>query len=81
MDEDNTADQMFLVIDKKVFLELSNESYLDSLLILMGSYFAFNFSYDKSQELALIMIEEFVLGIKSSKKSLAYRKFCSKVLS
>ncbi|XP_068755929.1 uncharacterized protein [Montipora capricornis] len=75
MDE-GILSQAFLVVDKKVFIELSKLSYFNSLLVLMGAYFAFNLSYDRRQELIFQFVEEFVLGLRPSKKSVRYSTLC-----
>lgn len=69
-------DQAFIIVDKAVFLELSNISYLNALLALISVYFAFNLSYDKRQELVFQFVEEFILGLRPAKKSLRYRTMC-----
>lgn len=69
-------DQAFIIVDKAVFLELSNISYLNALLALISVYFAFNSSYDKRQELVFQFVEEFILGLRPAKKSLRYRTMC-----
>ena len=79
LDDDGLIDQSFLVIDKKVFIELSQPvSCVTSLLVLMGSYFAFNLSYEARQDNVFQFIEEFVLGIIPSRKTVKYRKMCLK---
>ena len=47
LDNEGLLDQAFVVVDKAVFIEVSNVTYLNALLALMGVYFAFNLSYDK----------------------------------
>ena len=77
LDDDGLIDQSFLVIDKKVFIELSQPvSCVTSPLVLMGSYFAFNLSYEARQDNVFQFIEEFVLGIIPSRKTVKYRKMC-----
>lgn len=79
LDDDGLIDQSFLVIDKKVFIELRQPvSCVTSLLVLMGSYFAFNLSYEARQDNVFQFIEEFVLGIIPSRKTVKYRKMCLK---
>lgn len=51
---------------------VSNVTYLNALLTLMGVYFTFNLSYDKRQELVFQFNEEFLLGLRPAKKSVRY---------
>lgn len=69
LDSEGLLDQAFVVVDKAVFIEVSNVAYLNALFALMGVYFAFNLSYDKRQELVFQFVEEFVLGLCPAKKS------------
>lgn len=73
-------DQAFVVVDKAVFIEVSNVTFLNALLALMGVYFTFNLSYDKRQELVFQFVEEFVLGLRPAKKSVRYRTMCMLLL-
>ena len=76
LEDGNMLDQAFIIVDKAVFLELSNISYLNALLALISVYFAFNLSYDKRQELVFQFVEEFKLGLRPAKKSLRYHTMC-----
>ena len=67
--DEGMLEQIFLVVDKGIFFELKNKSYLQGLLVLLGFYFAFNLSYDKRQDLIFQFVEEFVLGLRPPKKS------------
>ena len=80
LDEEGLLDQAFVVVDKAIFIEVSDVTYLNALLTLMGVYYTFNLSYDKRQELVYQFIEEFVLGLRPSKKSVKYRTMCMLVL-
>lgn len=80
LDNEGLLDQAFVVVDKAVFIEVSNVTYLNALLALMGVYFAFNLSYDKRQELVFQFVEEFVLGLRPAKKSVRYRTMCMLLL-
>lgn len=80
LDNEGFLDQAFVVVDKAVFIEVSNVTYLNALLALMGVYFAFNLSYDKRQELVFQFVEEFVLGLRPAKKSVRYRTMCMLLL-
>ena len=80
LDDEGLLDQAFVVVDKAVFIEVSNVTYLNALLALMGVYFAFNLSYDKRQELVFQFVEEFVLGLRPAKKSVRYRTMCMLLL-
>ena len=73
-------EQVFIVIDKQIFIELSELTYLNALLTLMAVYFAFNLSYDKRQEIIFQFFEEHILGIGPKKRSMRYRTFCSLLL-
>ena len=50
LDEEGLLNQAFVVVDKAIFIEVSNVTYLNALLALMAVYFTFNLSYDKRQE-------------------------------
>ena len=67
LDNDRLLDQAFVVVDKAVFIEVSNVTFLNALLALMGVYFTFNLSYDKRQESVFQFVEEFVLGLRPAK--------------
>ena len=69
-------EQVFIVIDKQIFIELSELTYLNALLTLVAVYFAFNLSYDKRQEIIFQFFEEHILGIHTKKRSLCYRAVC-----
>jgi len=51
LDNEGLLDQAFVVVNKAVFIEVSNITFLNALLALMDVYFAFNVSYDKRQKL------------------------------
>lgn len=72
LDKEGLLYQDFVVVDKAVFIEVSNVTYLNALLTLMGVYFTFNLSYDKRQELVFQFNEEFLLGLRPAKKSIRY---------
>lgn len=78
--EEGLLNQAFVVVDKAIFIEVSNVTYLNALLALMAVYFTFNLSYDKRQELVFQFIEEFILGLRPTKKSVRYRTMCMLVL-
>lgn len=80
LDEEGLLNQAFVVVDKAIFIEVSNVTYLNALLALMAVYFTFNLSYDKRQELVFQFIEEFILGLRPAKKSVRYRTMCMLVL-
>ena len=80
LDDEGSLNQAFIVVDKTIFIEVSNVTYLNALLNLMGVYFTFNLSYDKKQELVFQFIEEFILGLRPAKKSVRYRTMCMLVL-
>ena len=61
--DEGMLEKNFLVVDKGIFFELKNKSYLQALLVLLGFYFAFNLSYDKRQDSIFQFVEEFVLGL------------------
>jgi len=61
---------MFLVIDKNIFVEIAAPTHIKGLVVLLGSYFAFNLSVDQGQKLLFNYLEEFVLGIYQNKKNL-----------
>lgn len=72
-DEDEDS-QAFLVADRKVVCEVEPTSYIYCLFILMAFHYALNIAYKNSQNLLYKFIEEFLLGITSSKKNQKYRK-------
>ena len=79
--EDGILEQVFLVVDKKIQLELKTPTTcFMSLLVVMGAYFAFNLSYDSKQELIFLFIEEFILRLKSRRKAARYRKMCANMM-
>ena len=78
--EEGLLNQAFVVVDKAIFIEVSNVTYLNALLALMAVYFTFNLSYDKRQELVFQFIEEFILGLRPTKKSVRYHTMCMLVL-
>ena len=80
LDDEGILNQAFIVVDKTIFIEVSNVTYLNALLTLMGVYFSFNLRYDKKQELVFQFIEEFILGLRPAKKSVRYRTMCMLVL-
>ena len=80
LDNEGLLDQAFVVVDKAVFIEVSNVTFLNALLALMGVYFTFNLSYDKRQELVFMFIKEFILGLCPAKKSVRYRTMCMLLL-
>ena len=51
LDNEGLLDQAFVVVNKAVFIEVSNITFLNALLALMDVYFAFNVSSDKRQKL------------------------------
>lgn len=82
-DNDDFDGQLFTVVDKFIFLQLS-EGKLDftrGLLILLAVYFAFNLRYDDKQKLMFSFLEEHLLGLKLVCKSLRYNKYCNKIFA
>ena len=80
LQDEGLAQQQFIVVDKEIFLELSSNSYIHGLLVLLAVYFAFDLSYDKRQEPILRFFEEFLLGIHPTKKTVRYSKLCRVLL-
>jgi len=80
LQDEGLAQQQFIVVDKKIFLELSSNSYIHGLLVLLAVYFAFDLSYDKRQEPILRFFEEFLLEIHPTKKTVRYSKLCRVLL-
>ena len=74
--DEGMLEKNFLVVDKGIFFELKNNSYLQALLVSLGFYFAFNLSYDKRQDSIFQFVEEFVLSFRPPKKSVRYRTAC-----
>jgi len=79
LDED-LPHQLFIVIDKVIFIELSEPSHLHGILVLLAVYFSFDLCYDKRQETIFRFFEEFVLGIRPAKKSARYSKLCKMLM-
>lgn len=79
--DDGILQQVFLVIDRKIFLEVSRPSFFRALLVLIACNFSFNISYERKQELLFLFFEEFILGLRPGKKTLKYRKMCTQLLS
>jgi len=63
LDKERLLDQAFVVVDKAIFIKVSNVTYLNALLTLMGVYYTFNLSHDRRQELVYQFIEEFILAL------------------
>ena len=68
--DDGMLEQVFIVIDNKIFSEFHQKSYFHSLCCLISVYYAFNLSYDKKQEILFCFLEEFILGVRHAKKSI-----------
>ena len=75
--------QLFLVVDKAIFLEIeSPEGIMDfakGLLLLLAMYYCFNLEYDANQKLLYQFLEEHVLGLKPLRRTFKYRQICNKV--
>jgi len=80
LDNEGLLYHAFAVVDKAVFIDVSDVTFLNALLALMGVYIAFNLSYDKWQELVFKFIEEFVLGLHPAKTYGRYRTMCMLLL-
>ena len=68
VDNDDDQAQFFVVVDRKIFLDLKRTSYLKAFLSLIAVYFCFNISYKRSQRMTFQFIEEYLLGITPLKK-------------
>lgn len=72
--------QLFIVVDKAIFLEMEGEmDYSKGLLLLLAMHYCFNLEYDAKQKLLYQFLEEFVLGLKPLRRSFNYRKVCNKI--
>lgn len=79
--DDDEEKQLFIVIDKKVFIELRQSSYANSVILLLASYYIFNLQYDAKQMNMFRFLEEYVLKINLKKRSLKYKRQVNKLLS
>ena len=76
------SSQLFLVIDKSVFLEVTDETNIDyrkGLYLLLAVYYALNLQYDTKQKLLFQFLEEYVLGVKPLRRTFKYRQICNKI--
>ncbi|KAK2566381.1 hypothetical protein P5673_009885 [Acropora cervicornis] len=76
------SSQLFLVIDKSVFLEVTDETNIDyskGLYLLLAVYYALNLQYDTKQKLLFQFLEEYVLEVKPLRRTFKYRQICNKI--
>ena len=75
--------QLFLVVDKAIFLEIEGQvgtmDYSKGLLLLLAMYYCFNLEYDANQKLLYQFLEEHVLGLKPLRRTFKYRQICNKI--
>ena len=80
--EDNSpvSGQLFIVIDKNIFLEIEGEmDYSKGLLLLLAVHYCFNLQYDNNQKLLFQFLEEHVLGLKPLRRTFKYSQLCNKI--
>lgn len=81
-DIDDTECQIFVCIDKEIFLECNEDvSYGRALILLLSTYFAFNLQYDTSQVNMFRFLEEYVLKIPLKKRTNKYKRMISNLLN
>ena len=77
--------QLFLVVDKAIFLEIEGQAgimdYSKGLLLLLAMFYCFNLEYDANQKLLYQFLEEHVLGLKPLRRTFKYRQLCNKIFS
>lgn len=64
--------QLFIVIDKEVFLE--TDCYTEALFAVFGVHYVFNLEYPKKLKYIYQFLEEYVFGIRPQKRNTEYRK-------
>lgn len=77
----NDSVQLFIVVDKAIFLEFEGNiiTYSKGLLLLLAMYYCFNLQYDSKEKQLYQFLEEFVLGIKPLRRTFKYRQICNKI--
>ena len=65
--------QLFVVVDRRILMEVESSSFSRALFMLLCTHYAFNIDYKASQKLFFTFLKEFCLGIIPSKKSKKYR--------
>ena len=77
-DSDNSG-QLFIIVDKAIFLEIEGKlDYSKGLLLLLSTYYCFNLQYDSKEKLVYQFLEEFVL-VKPLRRTFRYRQICNKI--
>lgn len=71
--EDYDESQLFLVLDRRILLELEDPSFEEALYYLISIHFSFDLEYKASQKYFYTFLEEFCLGILPKKKTKKYR--------
>ena len=71
--EDYEDSQLFLVLDRRILLELKDPSFEEALYYLISIHFSFDLEYKASQKPFYTFLEEFCLGILPKKKTKKYR--------
>ena len=51
--------------DKKIFLEMSKSFYVHGLLVMIASYYTFNFGFEASHKLVFQYFMEYEIGLAS----------------
>lgn len=77
-DASDGAAQVFVVVDKEVFVEVS--SYRSALFALVAGHHVCNIEYPKNLKLCFKFLEEYVFGISQVKKPMSYRKGVMKLV-
>ena len=79
IDRDDDILQFFIVVDRRILLEVESESFSRALFILMCVHYAFNIDYKTTQKLFYVFLEEFCMGFIPKKKSKEYRSVVTEV--
>lgn len=79
IDRDDDIVQFFIVVARRILLEVESESFSRALFILMCVHYAFNIDYKTTQKLFYVFLEEFCMGFIPKKKSKKYRSVVTEV--
>lgn len=79
----DTADdiiQFFIVVDRRVLLELERDaSFQDALYMLISVHFSYNIEYKTTQKMFYVFVEEYCMGCIPKKKTVKYSKLVREV--
>ena len=69
IDREDDIVTLFIVVDRRILLEVESESFSCALFILMCVHYAFNIDYKTSQKMFYVFLEEFCMGFIPKKYS------------